>query len=357
MSGSDNSNYISSSPQCGNTSLRPILHHLNADSSWLLQIPRPPGSVNVKRSYFNVLLDPWLQGPQSDIARWFSQQWHAEESAAKTIADVEALAKRAESHDNIENRQGDTPENGEEDATSPIDVVAISHEFTDHCHRETLLEISSSVPVFAPKKAAALVLSWKHFQTVVEMPLFQSSRSDWRALSMAPLPSWLSISRVMDEKDALYYHSAVMIAWGATATGSETYALQAGEEVTAECVLYTPHGVTDAAALPLLEAKPPVQTLCLIHGLHDVTLKMTQQLNLGAHNGLKVQRALKPKYWFGTHDEVKKAGGIIKLILRRKIITLEDAVRQAKETLKPGDEVMDDIVFEYVGNGESRTLT
>jgi hypothetical protein len=125
---------------------------------------------------------------------------------------------------------------------------------------------------------------------------------------------------------------------------------------TAECVLYTPHAVTEAAVLPLLEAKPPIYTLRLIHGLHDVALKMTQQLNLGAHNGLKVQRALKPKYWFGTHDEVKKAGGVIKLILRRKILTLEDAIRQEKEKLRPGDEGTDEVMFEYVGNGESRTL-
>ena len=30
-----------------------------------------------------------------------------------------------------------------------IDAVAISHEFTDHCHQETLLEVHKDVPVFA----------------------------------------------------------------------------------------------------------------------------------------------------------------------------------------------------------------
>jgi L-ascorbate metabolism protein UlaG (beta-lactamase superfamily) len=30
-----------------------------------------------------------------------------------------------------------------------IDVVAISHEFTDHCHKDTLLEVSKDVPVLA----------------------------------------------------------------------------------------------------------------------------------------------------------------------------------------------------------------
>ena len=42
---------------------RPILTHLNADTTWLLQLPypsdaaRPPG-----RSRFNIVLDPWFQG-------------------------------------------------------------------------------------------------------------------------------------------------------------------------------------------------------------------------------------------------------------------------------------------------------
>jgi L-ascorbate metabolism protein UlaG (beta-lactamase superfamily) len=32
-----------------------------------------------------------------------------------------------------------------------IDVVAVCHEFTDHCHRETLEEVGKDVPVFATK--------------------------------------------------------------------------------------------------------------------------------------------------------------------------------------------------------------
>lgn len=30
-----------------------------------------------------------------------------------------------------------------------IDAVAISHEFTDHCHQQTLMDISPDVPVLA----------------------------------------------------------------------------------------------------------------------------------------------------------------------------------------------------------------
>jgi hypothetical protein len=121
---------------------RPILHHLNADSSWLLQVPGPrDGTEQGGRMYFNVIIDPWLKGPQSDVARWFSQQFHATESAVGSIKEVEDLIWDTERLAGGSDR--------EKEEGSCIDAVAISHEFTDHCHRETLEEVERSVPVFA----------------------------------------------------------------------------------------------------------------------------------------------------------------------------------------------------------------
>lgn len=128
------------------TTRRPILHHLNADTSWLLQIPRPASAVrHGSRIYYNILIDPWLQGGQSDVARWFSQQWHATESAVQTIAEVDEVARQIEiMAGGLRCRKGEAT--GQE---TYIDAVAISHEFTDHCHKETLLEVHPDVPVFA----------------------------------------------------------------------------------------------------------------------------------------------------------------------------------------------------------------
>ena len=135
---------------------RPILHHLNADSSWLLQIPRPATAVkHGGRLYYNVLIDPWLKGPQSDLARWFSQQWHATESKFGSIAEVEELAREIELLGSGDKRirQAKVKKNQEKtsDTKGAIDVVAISHEFTDHCHKETLLEVHPDVPIIATK--------------------------------------------------------------------------------------------------------------------------------------------------------------------------------------------------------------
>lgn len=128
---------------------RPLLHHLNADTSWLLQIPRPASAIkHGSRVYYNILIDPWFVGGQSDVARWFSQQFHAIESAVKSVAEVEELARQIEilagglRLGRKENRKG-------AEKQTFIDAVAISHEFTDHCHKETLLEVHPDVPVFA----------------------------------------------------------------------------------------------------------------------------------------------------------------------------------------------------------------
>ena len=119
----------------------PRLTHLNADTSWLLQLPNPASQTQPKtRKYYNILIDPWLSGSQIDIASWFSIQWHSTTPFASSFAAVSALALQAESGD-IQAEQ--------DDDQSVIDAVLIAHEFTDHCHQETLLQVPFLIPVFA----------------------------------------------------------------------------------------------------------------------------------------------------------------------------------------------------------------
>jgi hypothetical protein len=75
-------------------------------------------------------------------------------------------------------------------------------------------------------------------------------------------------------------------------------------------------------------------------------------LNLGAKNGVLAQRILRAKYWVATHDEVKKGGGFISWFLKRKIWTVEDALKEAGRD----EERFEDVHFRDMGNGESRVL-
>ncbi|KAI0624711.1 hypothetical protein TUN199_03301 [Pyrenophora tritici-repentis] len=280
---------------------RPILHHLNADTSWLLQIPRPANAVkHGSRIYYNVLIDPWFVGGQSDVAKWFSQQFHATESAVKS-------------------------------------------------------------------QAAKLITSWSHFRTVTTTPTFVDD-SDWHDYSLSPLPSWLSISRLTAAADALFYHSALLITFAThpflsnttpkkrfsslsiNGDGAEDLAPHLNGEA-AECLIYTPHGIPHTALTPITTADPPLHTLAFLHGLHDISISNASQLNLGAKNGVLAQRMLRAKYWVATHDEVKRGGGFISWFIRRKVWTLEEALKEAG-----GDTEFEDVRFQDMGNGESRVL-
>lgn len=319
---------------------RPVLIHLNADTTWLIQLPYPSPAAPRDRSYFNILLDPWVQGPQSDVASWFSTQWHVEAPLVQSMDELNTLLSQ------LEDRGPGVP---------TIDVVAISHEFTDHCHQTTLLELPKQKLVLATDKAAELVRSWSHFQTVATMPDFPGATGALQdALGHELLPPWVGIGRVVTDGNALYYHSAVLIAFNL-----EGKTLDGTRDSSAEAIVYSPHGIK-GSDLGCLKASG-IRTLGLLHGLRDVRIWMTAQLNLGALNGIEAVRATGAKYWIATHDEAKRGGGLISWLLQRTTYTLRDAVQaeEAKQMMAEKDvEVPSGSSYDFVelGSGEALIL-
>ena len=240
---------------------------------------------------------------------------------------------------------------------SYIDAVIISHEFTDHCNKATLLELDSDTPVFAPKRAVELMRSWRHFYSVQEIPSLSFKGFDWRRTSLNRLPTWIGISQMVSPSDSLDYHSAILLTFSASRSNSSTLL---GVEELAEGIIYTPHGIhaDDLGGLPA--ATPSISTLALLHGLHDIKLSK-RKLNLGAHNGLQAQRKCQAKYWVSTHDEIKKASGLIAPWLYRNVITLEEALeaeRKARGCVGDESELADvrGVTFAELTSGESLLL-
>ena len=214
-----------------------------------------------------------------------------------------------------------------------------------------------------------MISSWSHFRSVTTTPTF-TDNSDWHDFSLSPLPSWLSISRLTASKDALYYHSALLITFAThpflsttprkqrcslsiNGDGHESFSSTPSE--AAEAVIYTPHGIPHTALTPLATADPELRILAFLHGLHDVSISAAQQLNLGAKNGVLAQRMLKARYWVATHDEVKKGGGFVSWFLKRRVWTIGDALREAeREGGWKGE--FEDVRFKDLGNGESMIL-
>ena len=339
---------------------RPILTHLNADTSWLLQLPYPPNvAPPPDRTRYNILIDPWFRGTQTDYHPWFSKQWHAIPSSVQTISALDEALKASEELACKAGSGGKNEENFdniEMQRTTFIDAVVISYEFTDHMHKETLHEIDPTVPVFATGTAASIVDSWKHFHHVSELstiPLLSEKPFDWTTTSVPRLPSWIGISRIGKKRDAAYLHSALLLAFNINRAS--------GSEAAAEAIIYTPHGIFPKDVEPINEAVPSIKTLALLHGLHDVTLTMAAQLNLGGHNGLKVQQACGAKYWIGTHDEVKEGGGLVSSLLRRKQLSLAEVIE--RERSEKGYSVdseallrLKNVRFTPLGSGEGLLL-
>ncbi|KAI1265035.1 hypothetical protein F5Y18DRAFT_55579 [Xylariaceae sp. FL1019] len=303
---------------------------------------------------FNVLLDPWLQGSQSDVASWFSTQEHIIPSSVQTIEKLNSLLAELEGEiirGAGDNDGAETTTQTKIKAQSYIDVVAISHEFTDHCHEKTLRELPKSTPIIAPDKAFKLICSWTYFDTVVETPAFLGTQAgDWRAaLKCEPLPSWIGITRVVTPGNQLYYHSAIMVAFMSKGTEDVEGSAEGGE-----AIIYSPHGI-NASDLAGVRTSG-IRTLALLHGLHDVRIWMTKQLNLGGLNGAAAARECRAKYWITTHDELKKGTGFITPLLRRTKWSLAEVIR--KEGRKAGSTDNTGPGFEFVelGSGDGLIL-
>ena len=339
---------------------RPVLTHLNADTAWLLQLPYPPGVIPPKgRSHFYILIDPWLMGPQVDVAPWFSKQWHSTNPKVRTIVELNECLQDIE---NLAEEKKDKVMKSKEEPSGPtstesfIDAVIVSHEFTDHCHKDTLLEIHSDTPVFATKVAANSIRSWDHFKLVHDIPVFSNKSLDWTETLLDSLPKWLGISRIVTKTNILYFHSAILIAFD---LARDACMENQAKVKTSEAIIYTPHGIhaQDLHYLPL--AEPPLQALALLHGLHEVTISSLKKLNLGAHNGLQAYRTCKAKYWISTHDEVKDGQGLIASLLKRKVLTPQEATEhergQMSDENQPTD--MEPMIFADLRSGESLLLS
>lgn len=347
---------------------RPILTHLNADSSWLLQLPCPQDHrLRAGRSRYNIVIDPWFQGTQVDFAAWFSKQWHAIGSHTQNFQALDQQLKTSERLSSLQDTCYEGQEysaSSESCASSMIDAVIISHEYTDHCHRETLTELDPATPVLATRKAATLIKSWRHFFNVFEIPVFAASERDrdWKKYSVGLLPDWLGVSRIIGKSDPSHLHSAILLTFKLDHSKND---IRVNNDERAETpfegIVYTPHGIHGQDLRRIHSMTPSITVLALLHGLHKVSLSFFQELNLGAHNGLKVQRICQAKYWLSTHDEAKNGAGLVALLVRRKAVTFHEAIEQEKQdrSVAPkesGSTSASPVNFVKLGNGESILL-
>ncbi|RDI86395.1 hypothetical protein Vi05172_g3479 [Venturia inaequalis] len=315
---------------------RLILTHLNADTSWLISFPRPPTKdvehkVN-KRSYFHVIVDPWLDTEYVFFSRWFIAVSHATPSKYKTIEQVQRLILDIECA--AENANLDPEDKGHPDA------VFVSHHLGDHCDRATLEQIDPLVPFISIASVVEHVKKWNHFQMVESMPDLDidAPQSLWQTYESAILPDYLRVGRLPDGGPYPELHWATLLAFSPSQLSSSN--------AQVETILYSPHGIHAHRLIDTNWATKYSKPLLLLHGLNPAW--SPQQANLGVDNASKLATILKPKYWIPTHDGELKYRGFLSWFQQKTKKTFADANLDIEDW---GEQDVKPICRE-LGNGE-----
>ena len=104
---------------------------LNEDSSWMWE-----------SDSLSILVDPWFTVSQIDLAPWFSEQFHL--NPQPLISDIK------KPH-----------------------YIFISHPFTDHCNKETLLQFDPTIPIIADTNTLTKVKRWNYFKNLININDFE----------------------------------------------------------------------------------------------------------------------------------------------------------------------------------------
>lgn len=292
------------------TNPRPILTSLNGDASWLLSLPLPTqerAQYN-NRSYYHLVLEPWLTGPAILLFSWLVTNALPWQPAAQNGTDVEAIAREIE----------DAAGGGGNTVTGRcLDAIVLGLELDDHTHEPTLKTFDPTIPVVGFAKAAAAVRKWNYFDTVVSISdLADSSQQDWRSSppggdgGSSVLPDWLRLFRL---PGATWLTPALTIIWS-----------HDGQD---ELILSAPHGID--ASVPGIQALKGLKTLALLNGLKE-GWSLGRQDTLGVVGGLALERVLRPQYWVPSGDaQLIYEGVMMKLLwVHDEVRTLEWGLEQ-----------------------------
>lgn len=210
------------------------LTKLNEDSSWMFHFDG-----------LQVLIDPWFSASQVDFHPLFSRQFH----------------------------KGPQPKI--ETIPQP-DYIFISHPFTDHCNKETLLQFDKDIPVIGLPGILKKIKKWGHFQRLL-------------ALDEAPF-----VIQLLPTKKALV-HKAYLI------------------ESSQSKIVYAPHG-----ALLKKNVELQVDALITTTLFYNLPFFLGGTINLGYSRALQLKEQLGAKVLIDTHSEDKTGEGLVALFAKRK---------------------------------------
>ncbi|KAG4438534.1 hypothetical protein IFR05_006008 [Cadophora sp. M221] len=310
--------------------------HLNSDASFLLtfqpllSFPPPPGQ---SPSTFTVVLDPWLAGPSKFLHSKFSISRHKAESC---IASLNQL-----------------PE---------VDIVVISQDKSDHCHKETLTQLPRSggkTLILAEPSAAKVIRGWKYFapEKVINLPKFEDPRSGKKSnIYRIPIPSTSSnghpgevtVTFLAQKPDITRVHTAIGITYRPpynfdtslemtppatpkSQSFSSTYSDQALS------VIHAPHGCTyktiERYATSHLIEQAALPLTALLHCFDRIQNAWYLGGNIcsGLPGGQRIAQGLCAKVWISAHDGEKELKGMA----NKKIVVQKFEREEVESVISP----------------------
>jgi L-ascorbate metabolism protein UlaG (beta-lactamase superfamily) len=213
-----------------------LFKKLNEDSSWWWEL-----------NSTTILVDPWFTASQVDVAPWFSRQYH--------------LAQQPRI----------------EELNLP-DFVFISNVFSDHCNRETLLQLDSHLPIIGSDKVLRKINKWGHFSHLISLEKAPVS------IQHIPSGNWLDL-----------VHDAYL------------FSTHEGK------VLYAPHGSR-------LKNPPETEVLITTTAEYQLPFWLGGTVNLGLASALELKQRSHAKVLLATHDEPKKGEGLVEQLAKKTYV-------------------------------------
>jgi len=310
------------------------VQQLNSDCTFLFAFS-PACTTNHPDHSFNILLDPWLAGQSSVLHPIFQYTKHTEKPHITSLADLE----------------------------QKLDLIIISQDKPDHCHRETLCTLprTQRVKILTTPASAKKIKSWKYFaeDLIHVIPAYDAKRDEESTLSIK-LPAHTSSSAESEgeitithlppsRSDLTKVHNGIAITYRPPGTIPPSLQQQqqqqqqqqpqpssardlddgdAPQPITTPTlsILFTPHGLSPTTLQPYItthllprtatDTNPPPTLTLLIHSLsHDRNPPcLGGSVVHGAPGGLEILRLLQNLRvsvgcWIGAHDGPVERGG------------------------------------------------
>jgi Beta-lactamase superfamily domain len=218
---------------------------LNNDTSFLLTFAPPITPVNVEHpelfpGAFTILIDPWLTGPAVLASPKLSTQEHTEPSCVESLQDL--------------------PE---------ADLILISQDKPDHCHEETLCQLSphTETTILGTPAAAKKIRAWGHFDFSCIQTVKKFKENDPSTVYRIEIPSFspngtpgeVTICLLEPRRDFTRVHNAIGITYrppcSVLSLSMNSYVnLPQTPPASSPYTVHSPRSVTSSTSRPPLTA-------------------------------------------------------------------------------------------------------